>query len=107
MKIPDPVAYWAGSDPDRPALRWAGGVMSYGELHRRQRAVACRLAGLGVTQGARVALLLRNGVPFAVLAGALARLGAVCVPLHVRLAAPELRWRLEDCAPHLVVTEPV
>ncbi len=106
MRVPDPVAHWAGSEPDRPALRWAGGVISYGELDRRQRAVACRLAGLGVTKGARVALLLRSGVPFAVLTGALARLGAVCVPLHVRLAAPELRWRLEDCAPHLVVTEP-
>ncbi|MCL6500023.1 MAG: AMP-binding protein, partial [Firmicutes bacterium] len=100
------MALWAGSEPGRPAVRWAGGVLSYGELDRRQRAVACRLAGLGVTKGARVALLLRNGVPFVVLVGALARLGAVCVPLHVRLAGPELRWRLEDCAPQLMVTEP-
>ncbi|MDR7429156.1 MAG: o-succinylbenzoate--CoA ligase [Armatimonadota bacterium] len=106
MKVPDPVAYWAGSEPARPAVRWAGGVLSYGELDRRQRATACRLAGLGVTKGARVALLLRNGVPFVVLVGALARLGAVCVPLHVRLAGPELRWRLEDCAPQLLLTEP-
>lgn len=83
-----------------------GRKLTFGELDRRARAVARRLAGLGVGPGARVALLLDNGLPFVVLVHALARLQAVCVPLHTRLAPPELRWRLEDCEPELVVTEP-
>ncbi len=106
MTYPDPLAHRARTAPDRPALRVGQEVVSYGELDRRAVAVARRLAGLGVRRGDRVALLLRNGVPFVVLVHALGRLGAVCVPLNTRLAAPELRWRLEDCTPSLLVTEP-
>lgn len=106
MTVHDPVAYWARREPERPALQTAGRVVTYGELDRSVRAVARRLAGLGVTRGARVALLVHNGVPCVVLVHALARLGAVCVPLNVRLAPPELRWRLEDCEASALVTEP-
>jgi O-succinylbenzoic acid--CoA ligase len=106
MTFPDPVAHRARTEPDRPAVESSRERLTYGELDRRARAVAWRLAGLGVGEGARVALFLHNGTPFVVLLHALARLGAVCVPLHVRLAPPELRWRLEDCQPALLVTEP-
>jgi O-succinylbenzoic acid--CoA ligase len=106
MTVTDPVAYWARLDPTRPAARGPWGTVSYGELDRRATAVAYRLAGLGVKPGSRVALFLRNGLPFVVLTNALARLRAVCVPLNVRLAPPEVRWRLEDCEPSAVVTEP-
>ncbi len=106
MTFPDPLAHRARVEPDRPAVEWRWVRLTFGELHGRAGAVARRLAGLGVRRGARVALLLHNGVPFVVLVHALARLQAVCVPLHARLAPPELRWRLEDCRPELVVTEP-
>jgi len=106
MTVHDPVAHWARREPERPAVRTAGGPVAYGELDRRVRAVACRLAGIGVSRGTRVALLMHNGLPFVVVAHALARLGAVCVPLNVRLAPPELRWRLEDCDAATLVTEP-
>ncbi len=106
MTFPDPVAHRARTDPDRPAVESSRERLSYGELDRRARAVAWRLAGLGVGKDSRVALFLQNGTPFVVVLHALARLGAVCVPLHVRLAPPEVRWRLEDWQPALVVTEP-
>ncbi|MER3455421.1 MAG: o-succinylbenzoate--CoA ligase [candidate division GAL15 bacterium] len=106
MTIPDPLAYWARSEPHRPALRNFREALTYGELERRVQAAARRLAGLGVKRGARVALLLRNGLPFVVVVHALARLKAVCVPLNVRLAPPELRWQLVHCDPYLVVVDP-
>lgn len=106
MTFPDPLAYRARLEPDRPAVESRGQRLTFGELDQRARAVGRRMAGLGVRPGNRVALVLHNGLPFVVLVHALARLQAVCVPLHTRLAAPELRWRLEDCEPELVVTEP-
>lgn len=106
MTFLDPLWHRACTSPKRLALRVGRTSLSFGELEAQVRSVASRLAGLGVVSGDRVALLLSNGAPFVVLVYALARLGAVCVPLSTRLAAPELRERISDCEPSLLVTEP-
>jgi O-succinylbenzoic acid--CoA ligase len=106
VTLADPLFHRARTSPDRLALRAGGVSLSFGDLETRVRAAAGRLAGLGVRPGDRVAVLLGNGVPFAVLVWGLARLGAVSVPLSTRLAPPELRNRLADCEPSLLVTEP-
>ncbi len=92
--------------PDRPAVRTAAERLSFGELDRLADSTARKLSARGgVRAGARVALLMRNGAPFAVLTHALARLGAVMVPLNIRLAAPELAWQLADSHATVLVSE--
>jgi O-succinylbenzoic acid--CoA ligase len=94
--VPDWLRHQATIRPDRLALTAAGAHLSFGDLDRRADRAARRLAALGVGAGARVALLARNGAAFVVLAHALPRLGAVMVPLNVRLAPPEIAWQVAD-----------
>ena len=83
--VPADLALVAGDQ------RW-----SFHELDRRATRTARRLATLGVIAATRVALLLRNGASFVVLTHALAKLGAVMVPLNVRLAIPEVMRQVAD-----------
>jgi long-chain acyl-CoA synthetase len=75
--------------PERPALIWDGGALSWRELEARASGVARRLAGQGVGAGDVVALLLPNSWGLAAaLWGGLA-LGATVAPLNPLLAADE------------------
>ncbi len=53
-----------------------------------------------------MAMLLHNGADAALLIHAVMRLGAILVPLNVRLSAEEIAWQLSDCSPSLLVVEP-
>jgi O-succinylbenzoic acid--CoA ligase len=79
----------------RAAIVTDNAIVTYGELAGRARAAAAWLQDRGVRQGDRVALLLPNGVDFAVLLHGIMRLGAVAVPLDPRLAGSELGARLD------------
>ncbi len=87
-------AVWASTGVDAPE-RW-----SYADLHAAAARMARRLSAQhGVTAGDRVAWLGLNQ-PFAlVLLFALARLGALWVPLNHRLAPAEWAAVLADCQP--------
>ena len=102
---PDWLRIQARALPDRLALIAGDARWTFAELDRRADGAARRLASCGARDGTRVALLLRNRAPYVVLAHALARLGAVMVPLNARLAAAELAWQLADAAPDLLVSE--
>src|SRR2546423_4667684 len=95
-QMPDWLAARAGLSPTRLALAVGGEQLTFSDLDRRASGVARRLAGLGMRAGDRVALLLRSGVPTVELVHGAGRIGAVLVPLNVRLAQVELAWQLAD-----------
>ncbi|PQZ94687.1 p-hydroxycinnamoyl-CoA synthetase [Arthrobacter sp. MYb227] len=70
--------------------------LSYADLATRIDALANVLAGMGVSQGARVAYLGNNHPAFLETLFACGSLGAIFVPLNTRLAARELNYALED-----------
>lgn len=70
---------------------------TYAELNARVNAVCHGLADAGVRKGDRVALLMYNGIEFVESFYAIAKLGAVTVPLNWRLVADELTFILKDC----------
>jgi O-succinylbenzoic acid--CoA ligase len=81
----------AQAHPARLALRRANGAsISYRSLNRRVFRLAARLEQAGVARGQRVAWLGRDAARGVTLMFALARLGAVFVPLNTRLTAGEL-----------------
>jgi O-succinylbenzoic acid--CoA ligase len=94
--MPDWLRARARTHASTVALACGRERLTFEDLDHRAAGIARRLAACGVIAGARIALLLRNGVPFVVLTHALARLGAVMVPLNARLEAPELAWQLMD-----------
>ena len=71
-----------------------GDRLSYRELNERSNQVAHSLKDLGVTKGDRVGLLLMNGKEFVETFFAVAKIGAVNVPLNWRLVADELEFIL-------------
>ena len=74
----------------------AGRRLSYRDLNARCNRVAHALKASGVRHGDRVALLLMNGAEFIESFFAVAKVGAVNVPLNWRLVADELEFILKD-----------
>jgi O-succinylbenzoate-CoA ligase len=73
-----------------------GRRIRFRELNARCNRVAHALRGAGVKHGDRVALLLMNGAEFIESFFAVAKIGAVNVPLNWRLLADELEFILKD-----------
>jgi O-succinylbenzoate-CoA ligase len=73
-----------------------GERLTYRELNARANRAANAFLGAGVEKGDRVGLLLMNGAEFIEAYFALAKIGAVVVPLNWRLVADELEFLLKD-----------
>jgi len=100
---PRGVAGVARADPRRTALVCGERRVSFGELDRAANAVAHACAPRVREPGARVAVMLPNGIAgFAVWHGA-TRAGALVVPVSTRLTAPEATYILEDSGAVLLV----
>jgi carnitine-CoA ligase len=95
----------AAKNGDRPALRFAGRTLSYAELDRETDRYTAGLAEAGVRPGDRVASLLYNTPEFPLLWFALAKRGAVLVPLNTALKGELLRYELADSAPSGLVVD--
>jgi len=91
--------------PSHPALITGAGEISYAELDQRVDGVASSLAAIGVGAGDRVAILAQNSVEFVEIVHALPRLGAVLVPLNLRLTASELAWQLGDAGVRVLLAD--
>jgi O-succinylbenzoic acid--CoA ligase len=79
----------ACSAPTLTALHTPRAQLSYADLHRAARLGAAELARQGARTGERVAIALPAGVEFAVALHACLLLGAVAVPVDLRLTRPE------------------
>lgn len=88
---------------DGPAIVSAGRVVSHAALDARVAEATGRLRSLGVRAGTRVGLWAENSVEWIVIALAVARTGAVLVPLNTRLADPEIAWQASRAALPLIV----
>jgi fatty-acyl-CoA synthase len=76
--------------PDRPFVIGEEETLSYADLADRSAALARGLVARGVQVGERVALVLPNGPDMIAARFAVARAGAVAVPVSFRLHAAEL-----------------
>ncbi|CDR15652.1 AMP-binding protein [Streptomyces iranensis] len=99
------VHYWARTTRDTTAIVYESTRISYGTLSARVRSLAPALSDGGVRAGDRIAFLGRNGPVLLAAALAAAHLGAVFVPLNVRLAGSEVAYLLGDCRPHTLIAE--
>ena len=96
----------AALTPDREALVDGDARITYRDLATRAEAAARLLWEQGVRPGDRVATLTANRGEFVELLYAVARVGALLVPLNWRLAAPELAYQLADAGARVLFTEP-
>jgi long-chain acyl-CoA synthetase/crotonobetaine/carnitine-CoA ligase len=83
---------------DAPLGNWfeAGRILTYRGLDESADKLASSLLGLGVRKGCHVAVMLPNGPEFPITWVALARLGAVMVPVNTAYTPRELAFVLAD-----------
>ncbi|TDB95460.1 AMP-binding protein [Actinomadura sp. 7K534] len=83
----------AEADPDRTFVVAPGGERwSYERVHSASERIAGGLAAIGVSRGDHVAMMLPNGVPFLLALFALARIGAVEVPVNPAFRGASLEY---------------
>jgi fatty-acyl-CoA synthase len=95
----------AARHSEKPAIACGEVRWTYGEFDRLCDHLAAGLSGVGVGKGDRVALLARNSHAFAALRFALARLGAVLVPINFMLKAEEAAYILRHAGARLLATD--
>ena len=102
------VDRWAADDPDRLALRSqkeAGETreLSYGRLLEEVERVAGAITDLGVSRGDAVAVYLPMSQEAVISLLAVARVGAIFIPVFSGYAAEAVATRLEDPKPKLMI----
>jgi len=96
----------AGEHPERPFVVGVQGELSYAQLADWSRRLARGLIAAGVEPGEHVAVLLPNGPELVALRFAIARAGAVAVPINPLLRSRELAFLLaQSRAAALVAVE--
>ena len=88
----------------KPALIAGDRNVSYAELTERADKLANALRLRGVRRSDRVAYLGENDPSFVETFFACGLLGAIFVPLNTRLAAPELKFQLEDSGARVLIS---
>src|SRR3712207_3180042 len=91
--------------PEKTALRYRDRSYTYVELDAAADRTANALTARGLARGDRVALLSHNDDGYVVLTFALARMGAIAVPVNFMLQAGEVAYILEHSGAVGVVAE--
>ena len=97
QRAPDSPFFHCGA----PADPW----VTPGELDVRSGRLAGGLAGLGVGRGDRVALLAPNRVEVIEVLLAMAKLGAIQVPLNYWIRGEFLQYQLSDCGARVLIAD--
>ncbi len=88
------LASRAGRDPSRPFMLCNGRTWSWGEFAQTVDATARVLAERGIRKGDRMAVMARNCDGHVILLFALARLGAIMVPVNPEFSIEEAKYVL-------------
>jgi len=97
MNIGDWIRKWCELTPQKVVVIDDGHEFSYRELNQRCNQVANFLLQKGIDKGDRVGVLLYNCHEYLEIYFALAKIGAIIVPLNWRMAPPETAYILNDC----------
>ncbi len=106
ITIQDVVRKNAVARGDRVAVVCGEVRVTFRQFAQEADRLAAGLAALGVGKGDRIAVVAYNCHDFLLLYGAVARLGAIMLPINWRLKPEEIQVILEDCTPKLAVASP-
>lgn len=91
---------------DKLAIVTEEAALTYAELDDLAKRVAAFLQhACGVVPGDRVAVIIGNRFHFPVIVFACAYIGAIMVPINVKLAAPEIEYILDHSEPRVLMYE--
>lgn len=104
--VADVLDHWSRQQPNTVALQFPDHTVSFAELAGRSVQLARRLKRAGISEGSRAGLLDLNSPSYFYLFFALARLGAVLVPINFRLAPAEIDFIVADARLELLFVGP-
>ncbi|MDP6978354.1 MAG: AMP-binding protein [Myxococcota bacterium] len=99
------IRHWAEQHGERTAIVFDQRESSWVDFENRVGQLADALSGMGVRAGDRVAIHLANHPAYLDVVFACARIGAISLPINLRLAPAELAFILGDAEPTLVVRD--
>src|SRR5271170_7532713 len=102
--IPELLRRHAAARGEKVAYRDAQSAVTYAELNERTAKLAGHLADCGIAPGDTVAIMLPNSVPWVESCLAIARAGAIGVPISYDATEPEIAYRLTDAGCKAVIT---
>ena len=102
---PDLFEQAAAASPDAPAVECGGRVLSYRRLHTAADRLARRLVRRGIGTEDVVAVRIRRGREWVVALLAVAKAGAVYLPVDPDYPEERIAAMLDDAAPAAVLTE--
>ena len=91
--------------PQRTAIICGDVLWTYAQFAQLCDRLAAALQGVNIAQGDRVAILARNSHAFAAMRFALARLGAILVPINFMLKSDEVAYVLRHSGAQLMATD--
>lgn len=96
----------AGLNKGRNAFVCEDEKISCDEFREKVDGLAAGLRNTGLCSGQRVGVLAKNGLPFLCLIGAVAKMGAILLPINWRLNPQEIGYILTDGSPTLLFVDP-
>ena len=90
---------------EKPAVVTEDQSLSYRLVDELSTAIAANLQKRGVVKGDRVAVIVGNRAEFPLLVFACAKIGAIMVPINVKLAVEELQYILGHSKPKVIISE--
>ena len=90
--------------PERTAIIAGNQYWSFADLHQQVVACSLLLSQLGLKAGERVVLAAPKQLELVVVLLAVARIGAIVVPVHTQLKPAQLAHVLQDCQAALLMT---
>ena len=91
--------------PDRPALRFMGQDTTWRELNDRTHRLAAALRRRGVEFGDRILVVMLNRTEYVELVFAANLIGAIPVPVNIRMTPPEIGFLVSDSGAKVIATE--
>ncbi|GAX90023.1 class I adenylate-forming enzyme family protein [Effusibacillus lacus] len=93
--------------PQYEALIQEDTRLTYQEMNLEIDKIASGLQALGIKQGDRVVLVLKNRLEMVTLYWAIQKIGAIFTPINFRLSPEEIKYCVQDADAAAVVYEPV
>ena len=106
LNVGDALTRTAWRAPDKEAVVDGDRRFTYGELNAATNRLAHALLERGVSRGDPVLLMAGNCVEFLQSYYALAKIGAIAVPINLLWGPNEVGYVIEHCKPRLALVEP-
>ncbi|MFF2528028.1 class I adenylate-forming enzyme family protein [Brevibacillus sp. NPDC058079] len=103
MNIGSSLVRNANMMPDRVAIIYQDQTYTYEQLNRIVNRLAHGLLSLGITKGEKICFMMKNSNIFPIALFAAAKIGAVTVPINVRLTKSEAAYLIDHSDAKLVI----